>query len=229
LTAAENITAVRSVAVLIGPSTAIVVASPPAAAPLPKVKVRLEALPLVSMAKHTMAEAVRITTDPMAAAAVRRFRVCDGGYGSRAKGNGDSKTERVFAHSFFFLKPACNSLPKRTAVVNQCGLCWRAPQANGLSAAVPACSCRQLIEQRLRFLQIERVEALGEPAVDRSEKIAGLILLALIAPEPGAQLIELRLGVLQNRCIETFGEPPIVRCKQIAGLGILALIPPQAG
>ena len=33
-------------------------------------------------------------------------------------------------------------------------------------------------------LQIERVEALGEPAVDRSEKIAGLIPLALIAPEP---------------------------------------------
>jgi hypothetical protein len=65
---------------------------------LPKVKVRLEALPLVSMAKHTMAEAVRITTDPMAAAAVRRFRLY-GAYGSRAKGYGDGKTESVFAHS----------------------------------------------------------------------------------------------------------------------------------
>ena len=42
----------------------------------------------------------------------------------------------------------------------------------------------QLIEQRLGLLQIERVEAFGEPAVDRSEKIAGLIPLALIAPEP---------------------------------------------
>ena len=79
LTAAENVTGVGSVAVLIGPSAAIVVASPPTAAPLPKVKVRLEALPLVSMAEHTMAEAVRITTDPMAAAAARRFRAC-GGY-----------------------------------------------------------------------------------------------------------------------------------------------------
>jgi hypothetical protein len=65
---------------------------------LPRFKVLLEALPLVSMAEHTLAEAVRITTDPMAAAAVRRFRVC-GGYGGRAKGYGDSKPESVFAHS----------------------------------------------------------------------------------------------------------------------------------
>jgi hypothetical protein len=41
------------------------------------------------MAEHTMAETVRIATDPKAAAAVRRFRVC-GGYNSRAKGYGDS-------------------------------------------------------------------------------------------------------------------------------------------
>jgi hypothetical protein len=39
----------------------------------------------------------------------------------------------------------------------------------------------QLIEQRLRLFQIERVEAFSEPAVDRSEKIAGLIRLTLIA------------------------------------------------
>ena len=42
----------------------------------------------------------------------------------------------------------------------------------------------QLVEQRLRLLQIERVEAFGEPAIDRGEKIAGLIPLALIALEP---------------------------------------------
>jgi hypothetical protein len=46
-----------------------------------------------------------------------------------------------------------------------------------------ALSNGQLIEQRLGLLQIARVEALGEPVVDRSEKIAGLIPLALIAPE----------------------------------------------
>jgi hypothetical protein len=33
-------------------------------------------------------------------------------------------------------------------------------------------------EQRLGLFQIERVEAFGEPAVDRSEKLAGLIRLA---------------------------------------------------
>jgi hypothetical protein len=36
---------------------------------------------------------------------------------------------------------------------------------------------------RLRLLQIARVEALSEPAVDRSQKIAGLLHLALVAPE----------------------------------------------
>ena len=44
-------------------------------------------------------------------------------------------------------------------------------------------SRRQLFEQRLGLFQIERVEAFGEPAVDRSEKITGLIALALIAEE----------------------------------------------
>ena len=49
----------------------------------------------------------------------------------------------------------------------------------------------QLIEQRLGLLQIERVEAFGEPAIDRSEKLAGLIPLALVAPPSrGAKLIE---------------------------------------
>jgi hypothetical protein len=43
---------------------------------------------------------------------------------------------------------------------------------------------RQLLQQRLHLLQIDRVEAFGEPAVDRSEKIAGLLPLALIAVEP---------------------------------------------
>jgi DNA replication protein DnaC len=37
-------------------------------------------------------------------------------------------------------------------------------------------------EQRRGLLQIERVEALSEPSKDRSEKIAGFVSLALIAP-----------------------------------------------
>ena len=41
----------------------------------------------------------------------------------------------------------------------------------------------QLIEQSLSLLQIARIEPLGKPAVDRSEKIAGLCTLPLIAPE----------------------------------------------
>jgi hypothetical protein len=42
----------------------------------------------------------------------------------------------------------------------------------------------QLIKQRLRLFQVERVEAFGEPAVDRREKIASFLPFALIAPEP---------------------------------------------
>ena len=41
---------------------------------------------------------------------------------------------------------------------------------------------RQPIEQRFGLLQIARIEALGEPAIDRSEKITRFIPLALIAP-----------------------------------------------
>jgi hypothetical protein len=48
------------------------------------------------------------------------------------------------------------------------------------SAALPN---RQLVEQRLGLFQIARVKAFGKPAIDRSEKLAGLIPLALISPE----------------------------------------------
>jgi len=41
----------------------------------------------------------------------------------------------------------------------------------------------QLVEQRLGFLQIECVEAFGEPVVDRREKIVGLVPLPLITHE----------------------------------------------
>jgi hypothetical protein len=42
----------------------------------------------------------------------------------------------------------------------------------------------QRVEQRLGFFQIARVEAFGEPAVNRSEQFASLLPLPLIAPEP---------------------------------------------
>src|SRR5208282_309341 len=45
-------------------------------------------------------------------------------------------------------------------------------------------SSRQLVEQSPGLLQIERVEALGEPAVDRSEKSSGCVALTLSAPQP---------------------------------------------
>jgi hypothetical protein len=44
-------------------------------------------------------------------------------------------------------------------------------------------SLRQLIQQRLGLLQIERVEAFGEPAVNRSQQFASLLRFALRTPE----------------------------------------------
>src|SRR6188472_1076129 len=43
---------------------------------------------------------------------------------------------------------------------------------------------REFVEQHPGLLQVERIETLGEPAVDRSEKVAGLLPLALLAPQP---------------------------------------------
>ena len=43
----------------------------------------------------------------------------------------------------------------------------------------------QLIEQRLCLLQIGSIESLGEPAVDRGEKVAGLGSPAVALPEAG--------------------------------------------
>src|SRR5882672_1323898 len=43
----------------------------------------------------------------------------------------------------------------------------------------------QLLQQRLRLLEVRRVEALSEAAVDRREQVAGVGALALIAPEAG--------------------------------------------
>src|SRR6516162_2300425 len=59
----------------------------------------------------------------------------------------------------------------------------------------------QLVQQRLRLLQIGSVEAFGEPAVDRSEEVAGFGAAALIAAQPGeapgsAQFPELSLLLL---------------------------------
>jgi hypothetical protein len=47
-----------------------------------------------------------------------------------------------------------------------------------------SCSSRQLVEQRLHVLEIARIEALGEPPVNRSQQFARLLHLALFTPEP---------------------------------------------
>jgi hypothetical protein len=43
---------------------------------------------------------------------------------------------------------------------------------------------RQLVQQRLGLLQVQRIEALGEPAIDGGEKIMRLLPFTLFAPQP---------------------------------------------
>ena len=55
----------------------------------------------------------------------------------------------------------------------------------------------ELVEQRLGVLEHRRVEAFGEPVMDRRQQIVSFGALALVTPEPGAassgaQLPELR-------------------------------------
>jgi hypothetical protein len=50
----------------------------------------------------------------------------------------------------------------------------------GSSAVLSA----QRVEQRLGLLQIGRIEALREPAMDRPQEIAGVVAFALVAPQP---------------------------------------------
>src|SRR5262249_37493439 len=66
--------------------------------------------------------------------------------------------------------PACNTRPVHTYV----------PIADIAREALLRC---QLIEQRFGLLQIARVEALCEPAVNRSKQFARFPPLALVAPE----------------------------------------------
>jgi hypothetical protein len=73
----------------------------------------------------------------------------------------------------------------------------------------------QLVEQRLRLLQIARIEPLRKPPVNRSEQFASLLLLALVTPEarkahggaefPGFGLLLTRNGQGALKIILSFG------------------------
>src|SRR6267142_3456524 len=78
---------------------------------------------------------------------------------------------------------------------------------------------RQVVEQRLRVLQVARGEAFGEPAVERGEESAGRVALALALPEPrqaggGAQLE--RLGLLPPGDVPGVAEERLRLLERIA-------------
>ena len=78
--------------------------------------------------------------------------------------------------------PIADQIPHRTEMTRSArdGLmrCNKFGHQNSLSVV-------QLVEQGLCLFQVARVEAFAEPAVDRREKLAGLLPFALIAPQPG--------------------------------------------
>jgi Biotin-lipoyl like len=59
----------------------------------------------------------------------------------------------------------------------------KAEAGSGLIVSSNRLSRRQLIKQRLGLLKVERIEPLGKPPVDRSEKFASLLRLVLVTPE----------------------------------------------
>ena len=83
--------------------------------------------------------------------------------------------------------------------------CWRVQKERRAVVSIKRTQRRtsngrspQLVQQRLRLLQIGHVEALAEPAVNRREEVAGLGSAALVAAQPGkahggAQFPQLRL------------------------------------
>src|SRR6516162_3881718 len=78
----------------------------------------------------------------------------------------------------------CSRCRRRRARISSPCIGWRQLQGLAVEQAQHLLRSRgQLLQQGLGLLQIARVEALGEPAVDGSKKIAGLLRLALIAPE----------------------------------------------
>jgi hypothetical protein len=64
------------------------------------------------------------------------------------------------------------------------GLACRFMSASVRKRPSPLLLRRQLLQQRLRLLEVTRIEPFGKPAVDRSEQFASLLRLALGAPEP---------------------------------------------
>jgi hypothetical protein len=76
----------------------------------------------------------------------------------------------------------------------------------------------QLVQQRLRLLQIARVEPLSEPPINRSKQFERLLDVALVAPEPR----EARSGTLGGQQRRGDGCP---FCRRITGCRRAACLP----
>jgi hypothetical protein len=79
-----------------------------------------------------------------------------------------------------FIVAAAAVLPNQRAYTSRTG-----EKDDDQRAVTFSGSRRQLVEQVLGFFQIERVEAFGEPTIDRSEKIAGFGDFTLGSPLAG--------------------------------------------
>src|SRR5439155_20563566 len=85
----------------------------------------------------------------------------------------------------------------------------------------------QVLQQRPRVLQVARVEAFGEPGVERGEERAGRVALALALPEPrqaggGAQLE--RLGLLPPGDLQGVAEE---RLRLLGAVWCAGIVPPR--
>src|SRR5215469_4170188 len=75
----------------------------------------------------------------------------------------------------------CQSRSISMSLVSKASAYWARPIA---SSHLRTLLMLRAAPERLGLFQVERVEALREPGVDRREHIAGFGALALIAPQP---------------------------------------------
>ena len=90
---------------------------------------------------------------------------------------------------YWWWRSHCPGRPKTSAEIralirqmSRANPLWGAPRIHG--ELLGSRSCPELLQQRLGLPQVERVEAFGEPVIDRGEKIVGPLSFTLIAPEP---------------------------------------------
>jgi hypothetical protein len=89
---------------------------------------------------------------------------------------------KIFAR---FLKFCVFTQPRPEAAAQADRLIFLRADVSSVCQVSTVDASRQLFQQRFRFFEVLGIEALGEPVVDRGEKIVSICVLALALPRAG--------------------------------------------